>query len=200
MEKEKPALLIIDMINDYFNESENMPITGFGKAIIPCINRMIRHFHERDWPVVFSTDAFEAEDFFFTGKMRPHAISETKGAQVIDALDKQDHDYWLPKPRMSAFFKTGLEKWLRERSVTLCAVGGLATPFCVLTTVLDAINHDFKGVLLSDCSAAATKIAHEHTVGTYRRNVLYPLLRVMTSDELTTTLPLADDLARTRRD
>ena len=188
MEKEKPALLIIDMVNDYFNESDNMPITGFGKAIIPSINKMIHHCREHDWPVVFSTDAFQVDDFFFSGKMHPHAIAGTKGADVIDALDRQEYDYWLPKPRMSAFFQTGLDGWLRERGVTLCAVGGLATPFCVLTTVLDAINHNFKGVLLEDCSAAATKIAHDQTVNTYRRNVIYPLLRVMTSSELITAL------------
>jgi nicotinamidase-related amidase len=188
MEKEKPALLIIDMVNDYFDESENMPITGFGKAIIPPLNQMIDHFHEKQWPVVFSTDAFQVDDFFFSGKMKPHAIAGSKGAELIAALNKNEEDYWLPKPRMSAFFKTGLEDWLRERGVTLCAVGGLATPFCVLTTVLDALNHNYKGVLLEDCSAAATLPAHEQTLAIYRRNVIYPLLRVMTSKEMIETL------------
>ena len=188
MQTEKPALLIIDMVNDYFNEAENLAITRFGKAIIDPINRMIHHFHRHDWPVVFSTDAFQADDFLFTGKMKPHAIAGTTGAAVIDALHRAEHDYWLPKPRMSAFFKTGLEDWLRDRGVTLCAVGGLATPFCVLTTVLDAVNHNFKGVLLEDCSAAASQTAHEQTVGIYRRNVIYPLLRVMTTETLIAAL------------
>ncbi len=195
MEKEKPALLIIDMINDYFDESQNMPITEFGKAIIPRINQMIHRFHELDWPVVFSTDAFQVDDFFFSGKMHPHAIAGTKGAELVPALDKEASDYWLPKPRMSAFFKTGLEVWLREKGVTLCAVGGLATPFCVLTTVLDAINHDFKGVLLEDCSAAATQNAHDQTVSIYRRNVIFPLLRVMTANAFTASLDEANGLS-----
>lgn len=184
MNKEKPALLIIDMVKDYFDESQKMQITKFGQRIIEPINRLIEVFRNNDLPVVFSTDAFHVDDFFFKGKMKPHSIAGTVGAQVIDALDRQDGDYWLPKPRMSAFFKTGLETWLRERDVTMCAVAGLATPFCVLTSVLDAVNFDFKAVLLEDCSAAASQIAHDRTIRTYQRNVLNPLLRVISSKDL----------------
>ncbi len=183
-QKERPALLIIDMVKDYFDESHIIPITQLAKPIIAPINHAISKFRSHGWPIVFSTDAFREDDFFFTSKMKPHAIAGTVGAEVIDELDCQDEDYWLPKPRMSGFFQTGLESWLKERGVTLCAVGGLATPFCVLTTVLDALNHDFKGVLLSDCSAAATQNAHDNTVETYRRNAIYPLLRVLRSNEL----------------
>lgn len=186
--KEKPALLIIDMVKDYFDESHPIPLTQLARGIIAPINRLISVFRDQGWPVVFSTDSFKNEDFFFTSKMKPHAITGTPGAEVIDELDKKPLDYWLPKPRMSAFFKTGLETWLRERQVTLCAVAGIATPYCVLTTVLDAVNHDFRAVLLEDCSTASSQGAHEKTIETYRRNVLYPLLRVLSSAELAAEL------------
>jgi nicotinamidase-related amidase len=100
----------------------------------------------------------------------------------------QDDDLWQPKPRFSAFFNTGLENWLRERGVSLCAVGGLATHICVLTTVLDAICHDFKAVLLEDCTAASSKQIHEKTLDNYRRNALFPLLRVLRSTDLANEL------------
>lgn len=186
--KENPALLIIDMVKDYFDEHHQNPITRLAKPIIAPLNKTISEFRKNGWPVVFSTDSFQETDFFFTSKMKPHAIAGTVGAEVIDELDRQDEDYWLPKPRMSAFLGTGLEHWLRDRGVTLCAVGGLATPFCVLTTVLDAVNHDFKAVLLPDCSAAGTQKAHDNTVETYVRNPLYPLLRVLPSGKLLSEL------------
>lgn len=105
---------------------------------------------------------------------------------IIDMVKDnfKEEDYWLPKPRFSAFFNTGLETWLHERKVTLCAVAGIATPFCVLSTALDALCHDFKAILLEDCSAASSLDQHQQTLGTYRRNPLYPLFRVMTSPEL----------------
>lgn len=188
MKKEKPALLIIDMVKDYFDDTQNLPLTQFAREIIDPINRLIVTFRKEGWPVVFSTDSFKRDDFFFTSKMKPHAITGTVGAEVIEALDKKPEDYWLPKPRMSAFFKTGLENWLLEKGVTVCAVAGIATPYCVLTTVLDAVNHDFKAVLLEDCATAATPDAHQRTIETYRRNAIYPLLRVLTSDTLITEL------------
>ena len=181
--KEKPALLIIDMVKDSFDDSKNLPITPFARAIIPSLNLLISTFRKQGWPVVFSTDAFHNDDFIFKSRMHPHSLAGTEGADVIDELDKKDDDLWLPKPRFSAFFQTGLEKWLRERGVTLCAVGGISTHFCVLMTVMDAICHDFKAVLLEDCSAASSKSIHAQTLNCYRRNPLYPLLKVVAASE-----------------
>jgi nicotinamidase-related amidase len=185
---ETPALLIIDMVKDNFVESRNLPVTPFARAAIEPLNKLIEVFRGQKWPVVFSTDAFHEDDFIFKGRMHPHSLAGTEGAEVVDALDMQAEDYWLPKPRFSAFFNTGLEKWLRARGVSLCAVGGIATHFCVLTTVLDAICHDFKAVLLEDCSATFSKQVHDQTLDSYRRNPLYPLMRVAKSTDLASEL------------
>ena len=185
---ETPVLLIIDMVKDNFIESRNLPITTFARAAIGPLNKLIEVFRGQKWPIVFATDAFHEDDFIFKGRMRPHSLSGTEGAKVVEALDMRDDDLWLPKPRFSAFFNTDLANWLRERGVSLCAVGGLATNVCVLTTVLDAICHDFKAVLLEDCSAASSKKVHEQTLDNYRLNALYPLLRVAKSTDLVSEL------------
>ncbi len=184
MKSETPAILIIDMVKDTFDASKKLPITPHALKIIPPINRLIRFFRDHDFPVVFSTDAFHRDDFIFTGRMKPHSLAGTPGAEVVDALDRRPEDYWLPKPRFSAFFNTGLETWLKDRGVTLCAAAGISTNVCVLTTALDAICHDFKAVLLEDCCAAFTPEIHEQTLNIYRRNPLYPLFKVASSDAL----------------
>lgn len=187
-DSEKPALIIIDMVKDNFVESRKLPITPLALKIIAPLNHLIHVFRKHQWPIVFSTDAFHREDFIFKGRMHPHSLAGTEGAEVIDELDKANEDFWLPKPRFSAFFQTGLEKWLREKGVTLCAIGGISTHFCVLTTVMDAICHDFKAVLLEDCSAASSIEVHEQTLNCYRRNPLYPLLKVVPSLEMAADL------------
>jgi len=183
-ENEKPALLIIDMVKDTFKENGKLPITPWAKQIIPPINDLIDGFRKNKWPIVFSTDAFHRLDFIFRGKMKPHSLAGTKGAEVIEQLNRKEEDLWLPKPRFSAFFKTGLDWWLQDRDVTLCAVTGIATNFCVLTTVLDSICYDFKTVLVEDCTAASSEKIHRQTLDNYRRNPIYPLLKVATSKEL----------------
>jgi len=130
---EKPALIIIDMVKDNFEKSRKLPITPYAIEIIAPLNRLIRVFRKHQWPIVFSTDAFHREDFIFKGCMKPHSLEGTEGAEVVDGLDKADEDLWLPKPRFSAFFQTDLDKWLREKEITLCAFGGISTHFCVLT-------------------------------------------------------------------
>jgi nicotinamidase-related amidase len=183
IKKELPALLIIDMVKDNFDPRANLPITQPARETIVPINRLIGEFRPNRWPVIFATDAYHRQDFIFKGRMKPHALAGTKGAEVIDELDRQAEDLWLPKPRFSAFFKTDLEHILRDKGVTLCAVAGVATHFCVLTTALDALCHDFKAVLLADCCAAPFQSIQEHILNVYRRNPLYPLLKVASSAE-----------------
>lgn len=185
---ERPALIIIDMVKETFEESNKYPITPFARKIIDPINSLISVFRNKNWPVVFSTDAFHEEDFIFTGRMKPHSLAGTEGAEVVADLDMKPQDLWLPKPRFSAFFNTDLAERLKKDNVSLCAVAGIATNFCVLATVLDAIASDFRAVLLEDCSAAFSEDIHNRTADNYRRNPLYPLLRVCTSTELATEL------------
>ena len=82
-----PALLIIDMVKDNFDESLGMPLTALAKKTVPTINGLIGEFRAKDWPVVFSTDAYHKDDFIFEGKLPPHSIEGTEGATVIDDLD-----------------------------------------------------------------------------------------------------------------
>jgi nicotinamidase-related amidase len=120
--------------------------------------------------------------------MKPHALAGTTGAEVAAELDRHPEDLWLPKPRFSAFFRTGLEEWLKARGVTLCAVAGITANFCVLTTAMDALCCDFKTVILEDCTTAATKSIHLQTLDLYRKTVLYPLFRILSSEQLLAVL------------
>ena len=92
--------------------------------------------------------------------MKAHSLRGTPGAEVLEDLDRTPADIFLPKRRFSAFFKTDLDMTLRLLQIDTVAVTGLATHFCVLTTALDALCHDFRAVILEDCSAAPTTEMH----------------------------------------
>jgi len=183
-----PAILVIDMVKDYFDPRRNLKITPYAKAIVNPIKDLTRTFRRNGWPVIFATDSFKEDDFIFSARMEPESISGTEGAQLIDELEREPDDLWLPKPRFSAFFQTGLAEHLREREVSICAVTGISTPVCVLTTALDAICYSFRSVIVSDCSAAPSEKIHKDTLNLYRRTALYPLLKVSSSSELLSDL------------
>jgi len=177
----KPAIIVVDMVKDNFHDEDHLPITAQARAMIPALNRLIEESRRREIPIIFACDSFLEGDFIFQGKMKAHSLRGTKGAEVLEDLDQAPSDIFLPKRRFSAFFKTDLDMTLRLLQIDTVAVTGIATHFCVLTTALDALCHDFRAVILEDCSAAPTPEMHLRTLDNYRRNPLFPLLRVMDS-------------------
>ena len=177
----RPAIIIVDMVKD--NLKEGLPITPHAEAIIPSINRLLQEARRRGIPVIFACDSFLKEDFIFRGKMKPHCLRGTPGSQVTEKIEVGPEDIYLPKRRFSAFFKTDLDQTLRTWGIDTVAVGGITTHVCVLMTAMDALCNDFQCVILEDCCAAHRREVHEETLGHYRNFPLYPLLRIMPSEE-----------------
>lgn len=178
----KPAILVVDMVQDNFHDEDHLPITAHARAMLPALNHLLRESRRKGAPIIFACDSFLEGDFIFQGKMKAHSLRGTQGAEVLEDLERTPADIFLPKRRFSAFFKTDLDMTLRLLQIETVAVTGIATHFCVLTTALDALCHDFRGVILEDCCAAPTPEIHQRTLDNYRRNPLYPLLRVEDSN------------------
>jgi nicotinamidase/pyrazinamidase len=179
----KAAILVIDMLRDSFREEKHLSIAKEGKAIIPNINYLLEKARQRRFPAIFCCDSFLGEDFIFKGRMKPQSIRGTEGARVIDEITKSARDMYLSKRRFSAFYKTDLDQTLRTLDIDTIAVTGIATSFCVLATVFDAISYDFKTVLIEDCSACANRATHSIIVDIYRKSPLFPLLQVMKASD-----------------
>ena len=99
-------------------------------------------------------------------------------------MTQEPQDTWLPKRRFSAFFKTDLDQTLRLWGVERVAVCGIMTPFCVLTTALDAVCHDFHAVIVEDATTAPTDEMHQNCLNLYRKTAIYPLITVQSVEEL----------------
>jgi nicotinamidase-related amidase len=175
----RAAVLVIDMVRDTFREERPYPITPLAKAIVPAVNRVTAWAREKSYPVVFACDSFLEDDFIFKGKMKPHSLRGTSGSKVTELLDFEAGDVYLAKRRFSAFYKTDLDQTLRGWKVDTVILCGIATHFCVLATVLDALSLDFSAVLVEDATASFSAEAHKNTLDLYRKSPLHPLLRVM---------------------
>lgn len=185
-----PAVVVVDMLVDTLHSGlhsgEHTPIGREGMAIVPALRRVLSACRAVGVPVVYANDSFLPGDAVFGGRMKPHALRGTPGAEVIPELAPQPGDHVVPKRRFSAFYKTDLDQTLRTLGVDTVAVAGITTTFCVLATALDALSLDFRAVILEDCSAAHKPAVHEACLSLYRKNVLWPLFRVMTSEAFLT--------------
>ena len=179
----KPALIVVDMLKDTFEKHPDSFIAKEAVKFVPTMNMMASVFRQNGFPVIFACDSFLSGDFIFNGKMKPHSIRNTKGAQVIDDLNRESEDIILEKRRFSAFFKTDLDQTLRTLGVDTAVVTGIATHVCVLTTALDALASDFNAVILKDCCAAHRQEYHDAVVNTYERGFIAPLFKINTSEE-----------------
>ena len=175
----KPAVIIVDMLEDSYGK-ERSPDREEVRIIRP-VREFLKRSRSLSIPVVFACDSFLEDDFIFKGRMKPHSLRGTPGAEVLADLEPEAADLVLPKRRFSAFFKTDLDQTLRTMGVDTVAVGGINTHFCVLATALDAVAFDFYTVILEDLSAAYKREVHERCLEIYRKSALYPLFKVSTS-------------------
>ena len=180
----KTAVVVIDMVKDNLELSPHDHIAQRGRDIAPAVNRLTAGAREKGWPVIFSTDSFLPGDYLFRGRMKDHSLRGTEGAEVSALLDQEPADVWLPKRRMSAFFKTDLDQTLRLWGVGRVAVCGIMTNYCVLATALDAVCLDFHAVMVEDASNSTSDEMHQACLGLYRKSPLRPLFTVQTVDEL----------------
>ncbi|WP_155309461.1 cysteine hydrolase family protein [Desulfosarcina ovata] len=179
----RAAVLVIDMIKDNFEGTKGNRLTDEARAFLPALNHLLAVARKIKYPVIFASDSFLKEDFIFNSKLKPHAIRGTHGAEVINDIHRGSDDIIMGKRRFSAFFKTDLDQTLRTWRIDTVVVTGIATTFCILGTVFDALSHDFKTILIEDCTAAHDKKIHQIYMDIYRNSPLYPLLRVFQAEE-----------------
>lgn len=122
------------MLRDSFEGPPEHPRIQMFRAIVPTIQFFLAEVRKLGGLIVFANDSYFKGDFLFRGKMPPHAVRGSAGAEVIDELKISPEDIILPKRRFSAFFKTDLDITLRTLEIDTIAVAGLTTEICVLAT------------------------------------------------------------------
>lgn len=177
------SVIIVDLVKDNLLQVSKYMFEEI-RRIIPQVQRLVKSARAKEIPVIFACDSFLPGDFIFGGRMKPHALRGTEGAKVIDEIEMTTDDYFLPKRRFSAFFKTDLDITLRSLKVDTVVIAGIATTGCVLTTAWDALSHDFKAVIVEDCCTARSREVHETIMDIYRKNALYPLFRILSLEQI----------------
>jgi nicotinamidase-related amidase len=161
----RPALLIIDMQNDFVLDSSPMRVPQ-AKAVIPKILEVLHTFRSRKLPVfhllrVHRADGSDVEiirqEIF---SKQPFAVEGTHGAAMISEIVPKPGEYIIPKTRMSGFIATELDLMLRNLKVSDIVVTGIQTPNCIRTTVFDAIAYNYPVVVVEDAVGAKTEEIH----------------------------------------
>lgn len=148
------ALLIVDVQNDFLpGGALGVP---HGDEIIPVVNDYVERFESRGLTIVFSRDWHPVDHCSFTsqgGTWPPHCVQGSAGGEFAASIRIPESSMIISKATAvdeeaySAFEGTGLAESLRADGVRRILILGLATDYCVLASVRDALAAGFDAVV-----------------------------------------------------
>lgn len=156
---ENDALLVVDVQRD-FCPGGSLPVPE-GDKVVPVLNDYIRLFKNARAQIYATRDWHPPNHMSFKeqgGPWPPHCIQESEGAEFHPDLKLPEGTLViskatsLPKDAYSGFEGTRLAEDLKNKGIKRVFTGGLATDYCVRSTVLDALKHGFETVLLLDAT------------------------------------------------
>ena len=151
------ALIVVDVQNDFL-PGGSLAVPR-GDDVVPVLNRYLETFGARGLPIFATRDWHPANHCSFQqqgGPWPPHCVAGSQGAEFAAALKLTPQTKVVSKattPELDAysgFEGTDLDAQLKAKHVKRVFVGGLATDYCVLNTVRDALAREYQVYLLID--------------------------------------------------
>src|SRR5688500_2140833 len=147
------ALVIVDVINDLqFPGGERLL-----RHALPMADRLSalkRRAKAAGIPVIYANDNFGRWKSDFRRILERCLQDGARGRPLAQRLAPDEDDYFVLKPKHSAFFATTLHVLLRYLGVRTVILTGLTANSCVLFTAADAFMRDFHLVVPADCVAS----------------------------------------------
>src|SRR5437763_636482 len=147
----EPALVIVDMLNDFL-ERWAPPSK---QKLIRSINDLVHIVRSYDRPVIWVRQEFQPDlrDAFLEVRARriPVTIQGTPGCQIASDLAVDPSDTMLIKKRYSAFYGTTLDQTLADLRPSGLILAGINTHSCIRMTAIDAYQRDWQVILAADC-------------------------------------------------
>jgi len=147
------ALLLIDVIND-FRFPEAGELLRFAVPMAARLRALKTKAREANIPAIYINDNFGRWQSNFSTLIR-HCMT-SPGKQIVRALLPRGDDYFVLKPKHSAFYSTTLDTLLRYLGATRLIITGIAANICVLFTASDAYMRDFRLWIPQDCVCSNT--------------------------------------------
>lgn len=157
----KSALLIIDMLND-FDFPNGETLASYTKDIVPSIKKLKKHFRAKDWPVIYINDHYRLWKADIA-LLVDHTMNDIS-APIIQEIKPEEEDYFLIKPKHSAFYATSLATLLDELEVDSVVITGVAGNICVFFTANDAYMREFSVCVPKDAIASEQEKFNEYAL------------------------------------
>ncbi|MEE4193994.1 MAG: isochorismatase family protein [Anaerolineae bacterium] len=140
----KPALLVIDIQKDFYQEDEVS--AKLLQSAVDYLNYIIPLFREKGYPVICIQHMVKAHGF----------VPGHSGFDIPDDLPIEEGDIRIYKEYSNSFNKTELKQKLEELSVDTVFITGYSALHCVLATYRGAQDLDLKPIFIRGAISGGT--------------------------------------------
>jgi nicotinamidase-related amidase len=162
-DKADVALILIDVINDLEFEG--------GEALLqhalPMADRLAslkQRARQARIPVIYANDNFGRWQSDASRLIEHCLHDDVRGRPLVERLLPAEDDYFVLKPKHSAFFSSTLDTLLAYLRAKTLILTGVAGNICVLFTANDAFMRDFHLIVPSDCVASNTAAENDYAL------------------------------------
>ena len=174
LDPEHCALVVIDMQRDFLEEG------GFGEtlgndltpviAIVPTVAKLIALFRAKGWPILHTRETHKADlsdcppakrlrgkpslRIGDLGPMGRILIRGEPGAGIVAECAPIEGEMVVDKPGKGMFYATDVEAMLKARGITQLVFAGVTTEVCVQTSMREANDRGYEGLLIEDATAS----------------------------------------------
>lgn len=161
-----PALVIVDMQNDFVREGAPMEVPDARQTIVQH-RQLIDFFRQAGLPIIYTrflSGPNRTLMYEWSPQMEPPLLACRRGhkryyadvdrtldcAGVIDEIYPEPGDYIIDKYGYGAFHSTNMDDTLRSLGVESIILTGTVTQICVEETGREAFHHGYKTTMVSD--------------------------------------------------
>lgn len=157
------ALILIDVINDmeYPGGDDLLPQALPAGHAIAALKRRAR---DASIPVVYVNDNFGRWRADFKTQVRRCLEDGVRGKPFVALVLPDPQDYFVLKPKDSAFYATPLAVLLEYLGARTLILAGLTSDRCVLMTASDAYLRAYGLYVPTDCTAAMVPGHNRHAL------------------------------------
>jgi len=191
-----PALLIVDMQNDFVREGAPMEVPD-ARATIPQHQQLIAFCRKVGLPIIYTrflAGPNRTLMWEWSPQLEPPILACQRGhkryyadvdrtldcADVIDEIYPQPGDYIVDKYGYGAFHSTNLDDTLHSLGVESLILTGTVTQICVEETGREAFHYGYKTTLVSDAVSSYMSDLHAATL----KNFALKFGWVLTTEEV----------------
>ncbi len=174
------ALVIIDMING-FDFPDAKELLKRSRPLTKPILALKQKAFEVGVPTIYVNDNFGKWRSDFKALVAHCARDDAPGEELAKSLKPTTQDYFVLKPKHSAFLGTCFDLLLEHLQVQRLILTGIAADICVQFTANDALMRGFEVYVPRDCIASRSEAAERRALISMK-NVLH--MDTRSSDEL----------------